>query len=172
MARSDAAAKTLLMQFGIAEAPIDPVLIAEKLGVLVVPQDMPDDVSGMLLRRGDEQVIGVNQKHHKNRRRFTVAHELGHLRLHRGRPLILDTDTRVNFRDTVSSMATDREEMEANRFAAALLAPESMVRRAAREAEFRTAQELVLIMARRFEMSEMAMNYRLINLGIIADPTT
>ncbi|MGW4595363.1 ImmA/IrrE family metallo-endopeptidase [Streptomyces sp. NPDC004457] len=171
MARSDAAAKTLLTQFGIAEAPIDPVLIAEKLGVLVVPQDMPDDVSGMLLRRGDEQVIGVNQKHHENRRRFTVAHELGHLRLHRGRPLILDTDTRVNFRDTVSSMATDREEMEANRFAAALLAPEPMVRRAAREAEFRTARELVLIMARRFEMSEMAMNYRLINLGIIADPT-
>ncbi|MER6632902.1 ImmA/IrrE family metallo-endopeptidase [Streptomyces sp. NPDC000987] len=171
MARSDAAAKTLLTQFGIDEAPIDPVLIAEKLGVLVVPQDMPDDVSGMLLRRGDEQVIGVNQKHHENRRRFTVAHELGHLRLHRGRPLILDTDTRVNFRDTVSSMATDREEMEANRFAAALLAPEPMVRRAAREAEFRTAQQLVLIMARRFEMSEMAMNYRLINLGIIADPT-
>jgi Zn-dependent peptidase ImmA (M78 family) len=171
MARSDAAAKTLLTQFGIDEAPIDPVLIAEKLGVLVVPQDMPDDVSGMLLRRGDEQVIGVNQKHHENRRRFTVAHELGHLRLHRGRPLILDTDTRVNFRDTVSSMATDREEMEANRFAAALLAPEPMVRRAAREAEFRTAQQLVLIMARHFEMSEMAMNYRLINLGIIADPT-
>ncbi|MFE6460559.1 ImmA/IrrE family metallo-endopeptidase [Streptomyces cinereoruber] len=172
MARSDAAAKLLLTQFGIDEAPIDPVLIAEKLGVLVVPQDMSDDVSGMLLRRGDEQVIGVNQKHHENRQRFTVAHELGHLRLHRGRPLILDTDTRVNFRDTVSSMATDREEMEANRFAAALLAPEAMVRRAAREAEFRTAQQLALLMARRFEMSEVAMNYRLINLGIIADPTS
>ncbi|MBQ0850203.1 ImmA/IrrE family metallo-endopeptidase [Streptomyces sp. BH-SS-21] len=170
MARSDAAAKALLTQFGIDEAPINPALIAEKLGVLVVPQEMPDDVSGMLLRRGDEQVIGVNQKHHENRRRFTVAHELGHLRLHRGRPLILDTDTRVNFRDTVSSMATDREEMEANRFAAALLAPEPMVRRAAREAEFRTAQELVHLMAGRFEMSEMAMSYRLINLGILAGP--
>ncbi|MFE6129519.1 ImmA/IrrE family metallo-endopeptidase [Streptomyces sp. NPDC056437] len=160
------------MQFGIDKAPIDPVLLAKKLGVLVVPQDMPDDVSGMLLRRGDEQVIGVNQKHHENRQRFTVAHELGHLRLHRGRPLILDTDTRVNFRDTVSSMATDREEMEANRFAAALLAPEPMVRRAAREADFRTAQQLVQLMARYFDVSDMAMNYRLINLGIIADPTT
>ncbi|MGW1713858.1 ImmA/IrrE family metallo-endopeptidase [Streptomyces sp. NPDC002156] len=171
MARSDAAAKALLAQFEIDEAPIDPRLIAKKLGVLVVPQDMPDDVSGMLMRRGDEQVIGVNQKHHENRQRFTVAHELGHLKLHRGRPLILDTDTRVNFRDTVSSMATDREEMEANRFAAALLAPEAMVRRAAREAEFRTAKQLVHLMARYFDLSEMAMNYRLINLGIIADPT-
>nr|WSY56272.1 ImmA/IrrE family metallo-endopeptidase [Streptomyces sp. NBC_00886] len=171
MARSDAAARTLLMQFGIDEAPTDPRVIAEKLGVLVVLQDMPDDVSGMLMRRGDEQVIGVNQKHHENRQRFTVAHELGHLKLHRGRPLILDTDTRVNFRDTVSSMATDREEMEANRFAAALLAPETMVRAAAREAEFRTAKELVHLMAGHFGMSEMAMNYRLINLGIIADST-
>ena len=69
-------------------------------------------------------------------------------------------------------MATDREEMEANRFAATLLAPELMVRRAAREAEFRTAQELVHLMAKRFEMSDMAMNYRLINLGIIVDPMT
>ncbi|WP_406364409.1 ImmA/IrrE family metallo-endopeptidase [Streptomyces sp. NBC_00645] len=171
MARSDAEARALLAEFGIDEAPIDPVQLAEKLGVLIVPQEMPDDVSGMLLRRGDEQIIGVNQKHHENRRRFTVAHELGHLRLHRGRPLILDTDTRVNFRDTVSSMATDREEMEANRFAAALLAPEPMVRRAAREADFRTAQELVHLMAERFRMSDMAMNYRLINLGVIADPT-
>ncbi|MFE1037000.1 ImmA/IrrE family metallo-endopeptidase [Streptomyces sp. NPDC058807] len=172
MARSDAAAKALLAQFGLDKEPIDPVLLAEKLGVLVVPQQMPDDVSGMLLRRGDERVIGMNEKHHVNRRRFTVAHELGHLQLHRGRPLILDTDTRVNFRDTVSSMATDREEMEANRFAAALLAPESLVRRAAREAEFRTAQQLVQLMAKRFRMSDMAMNYRLINLGVIADPTT
>ncbi|MFG2803676.1 ImmA/IrrE family metallo-endopeptidase [Streptomyces pseudovenezuelae] len=171
MARSDAAARMLLAQFGIDEAPIDPRLIAEKLGVLVVPQDMPDDVSGMLMRRGDEQVIGVNQQHHPHRQRFTVAHELGHLKLHRGRPLILDTDTRVNFRDTVSSMATDREEMEANRFAAALLAPEAMVRRAAREADFRTAGQLVQLMAKQFAMSEMAMNYRLINLGIIADST-
>lgn len=171
MARSDAAAKALLGQLGIDQAPIDPMLIAEKLGVLVVPQDMPDDVSGMLLRREDEQVIGVNRQHHRRRQRFTVAHELGHLRLHRGRPLILDTDTRVNFRDTVSSMATDREEMEANRFAAALLAPEAMVRRAAREADFSTANQLVHLMARHFDMSEMAMNYRLINLGIIADST-
>ena len=172
MARSDAEARALLAEFAMDAAPIDPVRLAEKLGVIVMPQDMPNDVSGMLLRREGEQVIGVNQKHHVNLQRFTVAHELGHLRLHRGRPLILDTDTRVNFRDTVSSMATDREEMEANRCAAALLAPEPLVRRAAREAEFSTAQQLVHLMAVHFEMSDMAMNYRLINLGVIADPTT
>ncbi|MFF8323012.1 ImmA/IrrE family metallo-endopeptidase [Streptomyces bobili] len=156
---------------GIDDAPIDPYLIADKLEVLVVPQDMADDVSGMLLRRDGAHVIGVNRQHSESRKRFTVAHEIGHLRLHRGRPLILDTDTRVNYRDSVSSMATDREEMEANRFAAALIAPEVLVRREARQADFRTAQELVGILAKRFRMSEVAMNYRLINLGIISYPT-
>ena len=170
MAKADAEAARLLERFGITEPEIDPTRLAEKLDVLVVPQEMADDVSGMLLRRGDEKVIGVNQGHARVRRRFTVAHELGHLLLHRGRPLILDAGTRVNFRDSVSSLATDREEMEANRFAAALLAPEAMVRRAAREAQRATVEELVADLAGRFGMSGTAMNYRLLNLGIISDP--
>lgn len=170
MAKADAEAARLLERFGITEPEIDPTVLAEKLDVLVVPQEMADDVSGMLLRRGEEKVIGVNQGHARVRRRFTVAHELGHLLLHRGRPLILDAGTRVNFRDSVSSLATDREEMEANRFAAALLAPEAMVRRAAREAQRATVEELVADLAGRFGMSGTAMNYRLLNLGIISDP--
>lgn len=170
MARADAAAKALLAQFGVDEPPVDPGQLAEKLGVLVVPQQMTDDVSGMLLRRDEQKVIGVNQAHAEVRRRFTVAHELGHLLLHRGRPLILDTQTRVNLRDTVSSKATDREEIEANRFAAALLAPESMVRREVRQAQFQTVEDLVERLADRFGMSHTAMNFRLMNLGIISDP--
>ncbi|MFG2351503.1 ImmA/IrrE family metallo-endopeptidase [Streptomyces phaeochromogenes] len=170
MARADTAAKALLAQFGVDEPPVDPGQLAEKLGVLVVPQEMTDDVSGMLLRRGEQKVIGVNQAHVEARQRFTVAHELGHLLLHRGRPLILDTQTRVNLRDTVSSKATDREEIEANRFAAALLAPEVMVRREVRQAQFQTVEDLVERLADRFGVSHTAMNFRLMNLGIISDP--
>jgi Zn-dependent peptidase ImmA (M78 family) len=170
MGRADVAAKALLEECGVMAAPIDPEWIARDLGVLVVPQDMADDVSGMLLRRDGERVIGVNRSHPSVRRRFTVAHELGHLRMHRGRPLILDTDTRINYRNTVSSMATDREEIEANRFASALLAPEAMVREAVWRTRFRTAQELVRGLSREFKMSEVDMNYRLMNLGIISGP--
>ncbi|MFD0309121.1 ImmA/IrrE family metallo-endopeptidase [Streptomyces sp. NPDC127119] len=170
MARSDAEAAALLAKFGIEEPPVDPERLARNLDVLVVRQKMTDDVSGMLLRRDDEKVIGVNGEHLRVRQRFTVAHELGHLLLHRGRPLILDTGTRINLRDSVSSKATDREEMEANRFAAALLAPEVMVRREARKSDLRSAEELVDRLARRFGMSQMAMNFRLMNLGIISDP--
>ncbi|MBH5336116.1 ImmA/IrrE family metallo-endopeptidase [Streptomyces pactum] len=170
MARADVAARALLQQFQISVPPIDPYELARRLDVLVVPQDLDDDVSGMLLRRDGHCVIGVNKSHSCERRRFTVAHELAHLRLHPGRPLILDTGTRVNYRNTVSSMATDREEIEANRFAAALLAPETMVRDAVSRTPFQTVEELVSALSKRFELSEIAMTYRLMNLGIISGP--
>ncbi|MEH0628332.1 ImmA/IrrE family metallo-endopeptidase [Streptomyces sp. NPDC020898] len=170
MARADAAARALLQEFQVVTAPIDPFALARRLDVQVVPQDLDDDVSGMLLRRDGRCVIGVNRTHSLLRRRFTVAHELGHLRMHRGRPLILDTDTRVSYRNSVSSMATDREEIEANRFAAALLAPERLVRDVVHRTTFRTVDDLVTQLAGTFELSEIAMTYRLMNLGIISGP--
>src|SRR6266567_641373 len=102
----------------------------------------------------------------QRRRRVTVGQECGHLELHRGRALILDTSVRIDFRDRVSSQATDREEMEANRFAAALLMPEQMVVEAATAAP-RDPEELVRSLARRFKVIEAAMGYRLINLGLL-----
>ncbi|MFD7817615.1 ImmA/IrrE family metallo-endopeptidase [Streptomyces sp. NPDC059785] len=170
MAKADVAARALLGEFQIRTPPVDPFALAERLGVVVVPQRLDGDVSGMLLRKDGSCVIGVNQDHAPLRRRFTVAHELGHLRLHEGRPLILDTDVRVNYRNTVSSMATDREEIDANRFAAALLAPEPMVRQAAQHVAFETVQDLVKALAGQFQLSETAMTYRLMNLGIISGP--
>jgi Zn-dependent peptidase ImmA (M78 family) len=168
MARADAAAKTLLEKFSLGKPPIDPYWLAEQLGVTIVPQQLAPDVSGMLLRNDGQQVIGVNQTHTKNRQKFTVAHELGHLLLHRGRPLILDTDLRINYRDAVSGMATDREEIEANRFAAALLAPEEMVRASAAASPALSADELVDTLAHEFKVSMQSMSFRLMNLGIIS----
>ncbi|MEU5929329.1 ImmA/IrrE family metallo-endopeptidase [Streptomyces antimycoticus] len=170
MAKADIAARVLLREFRIDEFPVNPFELARGLDVLVVPQGMDDDVSGMLLRKDGSCVIGVNETHSHERQRFTVAHELGHLRLHEGRPLILDTDARVNYRNAVSSMATDREEIDANRFAAALLAPQEMVRRAAQRISFRTTDDLVRVLAKQFQLSEMAMTYRLMNLGIVSGP--
>ncbi|WP_374775004.1 ImmA/IrrE family metallo-endopeptidase [Streptomyces sp. NBC_01310] len=170
MAKADIAARALLREFRIEEPPINPFDLARELDILVVPQRMDDDVSGMLLRKDGSCVIGVNKAHSRERQRFTVAHELGHLRLHEGRPLILDTDARVNYRNAVSSMATDREEIDANRFAAALLAPEEMVRRAAQRISFRTTDDLVRALAQQFLLSEMAMTFRLMNLGIVSGP--
>jgi len=167
MARADVAARQLLVELGITDPPVQPDEIAESQGAVVLYQKMARDVSGVLLREGQQRVIGVNKDHAVVRQRFTIAHELGHLELHRGRPLILDTAVRVDFRDTVSGLATDREEVEANRFAAALLMPHHMITRALEDAPVRDPDELVAHLATRFNVSAAAMANRLTNLSII-----
>ncbi|MBR7837816.1 ImmA/IrrE family metallo-endopeptidase [Actinospica durhamensis] len=143
--------------------------LARLLGIVVVRRRFEDaDVSGMLFR-GEREVIGVNEVHHRVRQRFTIAHELGHHVLHPGRELILDAPVRVNFRDRTSSMATDREEIEANAFAAALLMPEPMIRAELDRLpeEIRRDVDLTIkVLADRFEVSIAALGFRLINLGL------
>lgn len=169
MARADDAAARLIKECGVTAAPVPVEEIARNKHADVVRQRFPDgDVSGMLLREPTHVVIGVNSAHSLGRQRFTIAHELGHLELHRGRRLILDVPVRVDYRDRTSSLATDREEIEANRFAASLLMPEALVMSAAREAGSRNLEDHVSLLAKRFQVSTEAMSYRLINLGLIS----
>ena len=171
MARADVAARQLLDKIGWTRPPVDPVRIAEDvLGIVIVKVSMSSDMSGMLVRETARVVVGVNEGHSCSRQRFTIAHELGHFHLHKGRPMIIDSDVRVNFRDPVSSLATDREEIEANRFAAALLMPDHMMRSSVVNGSFQTARELVELLAKSFKVSQAAANFRLVNLGLIPTP--
>ena len=118
MPRAEAEAQRLRRELGAdSELAIDVHAIAASLEAGVVYERLPSDVSGMLVRDNESIVIGVNESHSPSRQRFTIAHELGHLVMHRGRPLVVDS-ARVNMRDSRSSMATDLEEIEANSFAA------------------------------------------------------
>ena len=168
MAKAEAVARDLLAQHSITTPAVPVDDLAKALGLTVVLQRMDGDVSGMLLRSDDSEraVVGVNSIHTVTRRRFTVAHELGHYLLHDGRPVIVDPNVRANYRDSRSSLATDREEIEANRFAAELLMPEAMVRRALRTVEGNDDSDIAQSLARRFKVSNEAMTYRLINLGL------
>ena len=171
MARADVAARQLLDRIGWTDPPVDPARIAaEVLGVVIAEVAMPPDISGMLVREPERVVIGVNEDHSAARQRFTISHELGHFHLHKGRSTIIDSDVRVNFRDQVSSLATDREEVEANRFAAALLMPDHMVRSWIERESFQTAPELVERLAKSFGVSKVAVSFRLVNLGLIPTP--
>jgi len=167
--RTDLAAAQLLSDHPAAGPPVDVAALARSLGVVVVLSTFDDaDVSGMLFR-GEQEVIGVNGAHSRQRQRFTIAHELGHRALHPGRELILDSPVRVNFRDRTSSMATDREEIEANAFAAALLMPDLMVRAELDRLAPHTRRDLdktTSTLADRFDVSAAALGFRLINLGL------
>lgn len=148
--------------------PVEEVAVAEGIQVIRSPAEGTE--SGFLLRDNDHILIGLNSRQHPRRQRFTIAHELGHLQLHQGRPLIVDHAVRINKRDKVSSAATDREEIEANAFAAALLMPEQLVRQAAlREVQSGSGSRdsVVHELSVLFDVSPEAMGFRLINLAIL-----
>lgn len=168
MARGEAEARSLLADCGLNDLPIDPEPVAMKLGAAVIRQPSPAELSGMLLRRDGQAVIGLNDTLPPARQRFALAHLVGHLHLHRQRDLLLDTVERHAL-GNLASLPTDREEAEANRVALELLAPEAAVRHAAIEADFRTAAQLVDLLAPRFDLMQSAMAARLMGLGIILD---
>lgn len=129
--RSARAALNVLRLHEVKRAPVYIEEIARKYAHLMY-YELPDDVSGMLLPlpKGAGQwkwSIVVNAAHADVRQRFTVAHELGHLLMHRYTMPHADGKFVVHFRNAKSATGSDREEIEANRFAAELLMPERLV---------------------------------------------
>ncbi len=142
--------------------PVHPVEIAEKLGVNVIAgPDTGNGLSGALVIRGGQAVIVYNSSDPLVRRRFTVAHELGHYVLHTAP----DIDA-VLFRDDRSSKGTSVKEIQANAFAAALLMPEHLVRERISGPIPSIHNDDIDLWARRFKVSSQAMAYRLMDLGL------
>jgi Zn-dependent peptidase ImmA (M78 family) len=165
--RADAAADALRRAFVPDELPVPVERIARELGVDVVSKPLATDVSGLLIRPAEgATAIVVNERHAPVRQRFTIAHELGHLQLHKGRPLVVD-HVRVNLRDARSRAAVDIEEIEANAFAAELLMPRALILAAMhRVLDSTPAGQLAADLAHGFGVSKEAAEYRLVNLGI------
>ena len=116
----------ILERNGMHNPPIDPIVIANRENVEVYTAKFEDeDTSGAILRNddGDFEIL-VNKFDSEKRRRFTVAHELGHFILHGGDDFYDSKD--ILFR-SVSQMDISendrRKEVQANMFAAELLMP-------------------------------------------------
>lgn len=158
--------ETLLQEFGATNAPIPVDRIAKSLGATIryEPYDNSegDDISGILFREGGKVIIGVNASHSEVRQRFTIAHEIGHLRLHTG-DLFVDGAARPLRRDQRASQAIDRREISANQFAAALLMPKKLLSTNLKSVRL-VPLSLVHSLAEEFEVSAEAMAFRLKNL--------
>jgi Zn-dependent peptidase ImmA (M78 family) len=150
-------ATRLLQKFwGGQPIPVDPTRIAEKLGVTVRAGRVSElkGASGWYKLDDDEEpLILFNSSEVDVRQRFTIAHELGHHVLGHGpRP-----------RDTTFSDQFDSYEIAANQFAAELLMPVFAVQTLVEKANVTSLARL----AGAFQVSELAMNYRLKNLGYV-----
>lgn len=155
----DAATRMLEQLWEPGRFPVDPVPIANSLGIRVLFAKLPEGVSGAIHKTLDaDPEIYIEAMESVPRRRFTCAHELGHFVLSQEKEVI----EFVDYRDG----ANTPEEQFANAFAANLLMPEDDVRAEAQ----RLGTNLMLSLWelwKRYGVSEHAMRVRLSTLGLI-----
>ena len=163
-------AKKVLAQLGIKTSPAPVEKIAKALGAQVRFAPFDDELSGMIHIKDGVPIIGVNSLHHPNRQRFTIAHELGHLQLHRE---IITSRVHVDkgfpalMRDTNSATGTEKIEIEANQFAAELLMPRTMVEQALAGKQFDIENDAPLEeLAKKFRVSKQALEFRIRSIHI------
>jgi Zn-dependent peptidase ImmA (M78 family) len=137
--------------------PVDPIFIARQLGLEILETGLERGVSGMLIKQpGAKATIYLSRDDSRVRQRFTCAHEIGHWMK---RSVLRESWAFVDRRDQLSGRGTDPSETYSNAFAAALLMPASKVRALAGHMDPEH-------MAKHFEVSADAMNFRLNNLRL------
>jgi Zn-dependent peptidase ImmA (M78 family)/DNA-binding XRE family transcriptional regulator len=152
------AAVELLEELDVSKPPVDVGAVAAACGVPVVEWKFDESLSGLVMDTTAGAVIGVNKAHTVTRRRFTVGHELGHVLLRH-----LDTfhvDLGNSPEDGDPPNYNWRHERAANEFSASLLMPQNMVSDAFKK------RLSVRALARLFNVSELAMGFRLESLGL------
>jgi Zn-dependent peptidase ImmA (M78 family) len=165
----------ILVDAGLYKIPIDVKKVCKSLGVNVLSYDLGTEVSGVLVLENDTATIGFNQQQSDPRKRFTIAHELGHFILHRKtqNDVFVDRDFIILYRrgQEKYSDAELLQEQEANAFAAAILMPHALIEEELKAKNYySTYSELDLIekLAKTFKVSSPAMTFRLNNLSVLS----
>lgn len=145
--------ESIIKKLNISSPPIPIEKVAElfSLQIIIYPK-FPNNVSGVIIKKEGLNVIGVNSNHPKVRQRFSIAHELGHY--------IMGHDN-MEYIDETFDKPTDKEQ-EANKFAAKILMPRSMLKKDIEKNDYDIPS-----LAKRYEVSEQAMSIRLLETGLI-----
>lgn len=153
----------LLRDLDMKTPPVDVKSIASHLQLKVLEEKLDSEISGALVLEQGKGVIGVDKSQSPQRQRFTIAHEIGHYKLHY-KPDKMFIDEHVYLRSNQSNL----EEIEANAFAASLLMPKFMIDNFIKENEYTfIGDDQINKLAKKFNVSSIAMTYRLSNLNII-----
>jgi hypothetical protein len=137
--------------------------VERDLGIPVVIAVLPEGIAGCCWRDGGRTVLWVNGTQAAVRQRFTLGHELGHVRCGHDERMAVDTFA------TLAGRTTDAREIQANAFAAELLAPADGVRAMV---DGEPTLEGVVLIAARYGISAIAALYRLNTLGLTRRPET
>lgn len=158
----------ILRELKITQTPIPIREIARQIGLTIRPYDWGDDVSGVLVIDQGKGTIGYDPTESSVRQRFTIAHELGHFILHGTKDeLFVDKEFKVMFRNQRSSTGELKREQEANAFAASILMPvDLLVTEIENHAYDMTDESAIKKLAKIFDVSQLAMTYRIANLNL------
>jgi len=146
---------------------VDVFGLASALGINVRTEHLGGQQSGYLRKELDNTyTAGINVADGSQRRRFTLAHEIGHYFLHRD--LLVAGENhfdRLYDGHNDSGVLSPHHETQANRFAAETLMPEAEIRN-----DFFLSDgplvEFVGSLAKKFDVSPLAVSWRLVNLRI------
>ena len=154
-------AEALIAQFGISDpSDLDVEAIAMDGGVEVEYQAL-NGCEATLVGFGDRAIATIKPSAIRGRERFSIAHELGHWNLHRGKSF------RCRVEDPDDNLTSDvTREKEADAFAAHLLMPAALFQPAVKamgSPGFREIDDL----AQRFETSLLATSIRLADINTL-----
>jgi Zn-dependent peptidase ImmA (M78 family) len=149
--------RTFAQQKGLSPVPLDVEGVVKALGIDIRKEDLKDDLSGVLRKSPESSKweMLINAKHHPNRQRYTMAHELGHYCLHRH--IQIEFEDKIFFRGGESN----KEEMQANSFASEVLMPDSDFRKMVHDGKNKIDD-----LAQEFGVSTLALRIRAKNLGM------
>lgn len=142
-------------QKSLPDAPVDIVGLAEDFGLEVWRVKLPIDTSGVIRKEDDIYAIYADEDDSVERRRFTYAHELAHFLLHKE-----DIGNGVSENTLFRSNLSNSKEIEANKIAADILMPSSVLNELAETRKYGVRE-----LAKVFKVSRSAM---LVRLGIPA----
>ena len=158
----------LLKENHIRVAPVPVEQIAKSLRVRIRYSPLDRELSGIIFVQNGKPIIGVNSLHHPNRQRFTIAHEIGHLRLHQEaivNKVHVDKAFPMLMRNSKSATGENSMEIEANYFAAVLLMPEQLIANSLGDEPFDIDDDSAITsLAKEFKVSLSALRFRLGNL--------
>jgi Zn-dependent peptidase ImmA (M78 family)/DNA-binding XRE family transcriptional regulator len=156
----EAIANYFRLFLGLGDDPIDNLVsIVERLGIAVLFLDVNSDkFSGLTLQTDiNTPLIVVNKNMPNDHKRFTIAHELGHLIMHI--PFAEDSE----FYEALEDL--DSVEKQADSFAGAFLMPKLKAEYSFRPLTYSRLTDLKLY----WKASKQAIIYRAKDLGIISE---
>lgn len=149
----------------LKECPVKLGALARELGVSIKVSNMPTGVSGQIAHEDGKYLIRVNRNEARERQRFTIGHELAHYLLHRD--VIDRSPNGITDNVLYRSGASEQIEYEANRLAADLVMPMTLVNETLQKDFGGVVTEATIeSLADHFQVSKAAMEIRLSTFAV------